>query len=107
MVTGYEAIKGLVEQYVADVKRVMPIDKAVMYGSYAKGTATEYSDVDICFFSKAFEDKRDVDIIAELLGIARKYYRDVCFEPNVFSTSEIENDNPFVKEVLRTGREII
>jgi predicted nucleotidyltransferase len=85
----------------------MPIDKAVLYGSYAKGTANEHSDVDICFFSKAFEDKRSVDIVIDLLGIAGKYHPDFCFEPRVFPTSEIENDNPFVKEVLRTGREIV
>jgi predicted nucleotidyltransferase len=85
----------------------MPIDKAVLYGSYAKGNASRWSDVDICFFSKAFEDRRDVDVIVDLLGLARKYNPDICFEPNVFPTSELENDNPFVKEVLRTGREII
>ena len=28
------------------------------------------------------------------------------FEPIVFETSEIENDNPFVKEILRTGKDI-
>jgi predicted nucleotidyltransferase len=89
------------------VKQVMPIDKAVLYGSYAKGNASEWSDVDICFFSKDFKGKRDVDIIIDLLGMARKYNPDICFEPNVFLTSDIENDNPFVKEVLRTGREII
>jgi predicted nucleotidyltransferase len=89
------------------VKQAMPIDKAVLYGSYAKGNASPWSDVDICFFSKAFEDKRDVDVITDLLGLARKYNPDICFEPNVFPTSELENDNPFVKEVLRTGREII
>jgi len=25
----------------------------------------------------------------------------------VFETSELDNDNPFVKEILRTGREIL
>ena len=107
MAASYEAIKDVVEQYVSEVKRAMPIDKAVLYGSYAKGTAAEWSDVDICFFSQAFENKRDIDIIADLLGIAGKYHPSVCFEPNVFLTSDIENDNPFVKEVLRTGREIM
>ncbi|GHV28361.1 hypothetical protein AGMMS4952_11800 [Spirochaetia bacterium] len=27
-------------------------------------------------------------------------------EPNAFPTSELYNDNPFVKEILRTGEEI-
>jgi predicted nucleotidyltransferase len=106
MAANLEAIRDVVEQYVADVKRVMQIDKAVLYGSYAKGDATEHSDVDICFFSDTFDHERSVDIVTDLLGIARKYYKYAYIEPRAFLTSDIDNDNPFVREVLRTGREI-
>lgn len=106
MAANLQAVDHIVHQYVADVKRVMPVDRAVLYGSYAKGTATEYSDVDICFFLRDLNGKRKVDIVTDLLGIAGKY-RDICIEPRAFPTSEIENDNPFVREVLRTGREIV
>ena len=37
-----------------DIKQVMPVDKAILFGSYAKGYATELSDVDICFFLKDY-----------------------------------------------------
>ena len=36
--------------YADDERRVMPVDRVMQYGSYARGSATEYSDVDICFF---------------------------------------------------------
>ena len=107
MVANHETIDKVVHQYVADVKQIMPIDKAVLYGSSVKGAFTEHSDVDICFFSGAFENKRSVDVVIDLLGLAGKYHPDFCIEPRAFPTSEIENDNPFVREVLRTGREII
>jgi predicted nucleotidyltransferase len=106
MAPNYEAVNEAVKQYVADVRSVMPIDKAVLYGSYAKGTATEWSDVDICFFSDTFDHKRSVDVVTDLLGLARKYYVHACIEPRAFPTSDIANDNPFVREVIRTGREI-
>jgi len=106
MAPNYGIVEDVVRQYVADVRQTMPIDKAVLFGSYAKGTATEHSDVDICFFSEDFKDKFSVDIVTDLMGIARKYYRFCCLEPRVFPTSEIERGNPFVKEVLSTGREI-
>jgi len=35
------------------------------------------------------------------------HYKGVYFEPIVFGTSELKNDNPFVKEILRTGKEIL
>ena len=43
--------------------------------------------------------------IKELLALMRAY-KGVYFEPIVFPSSELHNDNPFVKEILRTGREI-
>jgi predicted nucleotidyltransferase len=84
----------------------MPIDRAFLFGSYARGTPHEWSDVDMCFFSPAFEGRRGVDVGVELLEIAHPYLPEIRFEPHSFPTSELVNDNPFVKEVLRTGREI-
>jgi predicted nucleotidyltransferase len=101
----FEAINRAVKDYTDNVRRAMPVDKVVLFGSYAKGTATELSDVDICFFLNSFEGKRRVDILKELLRLTRGH-KGVFFEPTVFPTSEIENGNPFVKEILSTGREI-
>lgn len=100
-----ETIDDTIREYVADVKDSMPIDKVVLFGSYAKGTATEHSDVDLCFFSESFASMRSVDVVTILLNIAGKY-KAVCIEPRAFPTSEIGKDNPFVREVLATGREI-
>jgi hypothetical protein len=46
------------------------------------------------------------EVIAELLGLGGKY-PDAPFEPIVFETSEIQNDNPFVREILATGVELL
>jgi len=105
MVTDLEAVNQAVNDYVADVMRVMPIDKAFLYGSFTKGTNNDSSDVDICFFSSDFEHRRTVDVLTQLIKLTR-IYRDIDIEPRAFPTSAIEADNPFVKEVLRTGREI-
>ncbi|GHV22525.1 hypothetical protein AGMMS49959_13500 [Planctomycetales bacterium] len=106
MVIDPQTLNDKLTSYIADVKGIIPIDKVYLYGSYAKGTPHEWSDVDVCFFSQYFMGKKTVDIVCDLLAIARKYNPDICFEPNAFPTAELENDNPFVKEVLRTGKEI-
>ena len=106
MVTDTKAVTSIVRQYISDVKKVMPIDKIYLYGSYAKGSQRENSDVDLCFFSEAFESRRSLDILTELFYLKIKYDKDLLIEPNAFPTSELYNDNPFVKEILRTGREI-
>jgi predicted nucleotidyltransferase len=105
MVADFETVRGLAEEYAETVRRVFPVDKVVLYGSYAKGTATRTSDVDVCFFLSDFNGKRRVDIIGELLGLCGRY-KGAYFEPNAFPTSEIQRGNPFVKEILMNGIEI-
>jgi predicted nucleotidyltransferase len=89
------------------VKAAMPVDRVFLYGSYASKTARWDSDVDLCFFSRAFEGKDILAVLDSLWALKIKYNRDLCLEPNAFPASELENDNPFVKEILRTGREIV
>ncbi|MCL2170995.1 MAG: nucleotidyltransferase domain-containing protein [Defluviitaleaceae bacterium] len=105
MVVDYEAIKKLAKEYADTVRQALPVDKVFLYGSYAKGMATNLSDVDICFFINDFGSKRRVDIIGELLGLCGRY-KGAYFEPNAFPTSEIGRGNPFVEEIVMTGIEI-
>ncbi|MDR1109109.1 MAG: nucleotidyltransferase domain-containing protein [Deltaproteobacteria bacterium] len=105
MVIDIETVSLIVKKYVNDVRCLMPVYKVFLYGSYAKNHATEYSDVDVCFFLTSFGNEDWDDIMLKLLKISRKY-REIYIEPMVFEVSDLYDDNPFVKEVLRTGIEI-
>jgi predicted nucleotidyltransferase len=108
MAVDIETVTQSARQYANDVRRAMPVYKVMLFGSYAKGTADEQSDVDICFFLDSYGTKTRMDIMIDLLGLTKGFgKKGVFFEPLVFETSELENDNPFVKEILRTGREIL
>jgi predicted nucleotidyltransferase len=100
----FEKVKKIVKIYADEVRQVLPVAKVFLYGSYAKGTATEHSDVDICFFLTNLDDEDCIDVLKKLLNLSHKY--NLYIEPNVFEVSDLYNDNPFVKEVLRTGIEI-
>jgi uncharacterized protein len=107
VVVDTETVMRLSKRYADDVRRVMPVDKAVLFGSYAKGTADALSDIDICFFLDNYGGKQRADIIGEMLRLSNvPDYKNAFFEPIAFPTSEIYNDNPFVKEILRTGKEL-
>jgi predicted nucleotidyltransferase len=106
MAVDYEEVKQIVKKYVSEVKTLFPIDKVYLYGSYANNTAQWDSDVDLCFFSESFTDQNIMKIIGRLYEIKRRYNKYVCLEPNAFPLSEIDNDNPFIKEILRNGSEI-
>ena len=100
-----ETANKTISNYVTDVKKAIPIDRVYLFGSYAKGTATEQSDIDVCFFSHSFENLLPIDIKTRLFRLTRKY-KGIDIEPCGFPTSELENDNHFVKEILRTGQEL-
>ena len=105
MVTDIKEVNRIAHLFAEDVKQVMPFEKAVLFGSYAKGYALKSSDVDICFFME-YNGKQRVEIITELLRIGGKY-PDVAFEPLVFESSELQNGNPFVREIISTGIELV
>jgi predicted nucleotidyltransferase len=105
MAHNIETLNQTIKDYVSDVKNLIPIDLVFLFGSYAKGTATEHSDIDLCFFSASFEERSTIDVMAQLFRLTRKY-KGIDIEPHGFPTSELDKDNPFVKEILRTGREV-
>jgi predicted nucleotidyltransferase len=105
MAVDIEAIKQVATNFSLEAKKTFPVRKTYLFGSYAKGIATELSDVDICFFVESYGNKTRFEIIAELLGIGGKF-KGVPFEPIVFPYSEIERGNPFIREILSTGIEL-
>ena len=72
------------------------IDKAVIYGSYAKGNYNEWSDIDLAlvssdFTGNSFEDRVNlIDYIYESgLDISPVTYRPEDFEDSLFVRDEI------------------
>jgi predicted nucleotidyltransferase len=95
----------IAKNYAKDVQKALPIDKAFLYGSYAKGTADSKSDMDVCFFLN-YGKRNKTQILKRLFKLARPY-SNAFLEPNVFETSDLNTGNPFVEEVVRTGWEIL
>jgi predicted nucleotidyltransferase len=109
MAVDLETIIKKAKAYAEDAKRVLPVEKAVLYGSYAKGTAKEQSDIDICFFLKDFGGRKRVKVLKDLLLVLHRndYYGYCDFEPNAYEMDDLQRGIPFVNEVLRTGIEIL
>lgn len=99
-----ERVKEQIKNYVQDVDRYIPVKKAFLFGSYAKGIYKENSDIDIAIVSSNFNGKDPVDVNAQLLSYAR-LYKNICIEPIGFDEYEFDQ-NPFMQEILSTGKEI-
>ena len=94
-------IANILDQYIAIVKENYDVVAIILFGSYAKGTEHEDSDIDIAIITNDIKpDKFDEEVKLTLLR--RKI--DNRIEPHIISINEYENDEtPFVVEVKNTG----
>ncbi len=94
-------IADIVDKYIAIVTENYNVVAIILFGSYAKGTQTEDSDIDIAIITDDIKtDKFDEEVKLTLLR--RKI--DNRIEPHIISISDYENDEtPFVVEVKNTG----
>ncbi len=98
-------IKKTIESYLTLLRRNnFSIKEAYLFGSYAKGLQSEWSDIDIALVSDIFEGVRirDKDKIRRLTLSVSSSLEVVPFRPEDFSP-----DNPFAKEIIDTGIRLV
>jgi predicted nucleotidyltransferase len=105
MALDLEYVKKTVAEYANAVRRELPVRKVILFGSYAKGTARKHSDVDVCFFVGNLTDDNWIELMVKLRVIMEDY--PIYISPTVYHVSDINDNGPFVKEVLRTGTKIL
>lgn len=89
-----------INKFIEKIKKQYNITAIILFGSYAKGTENENSDIDIAVVSDDFEDI--CDCMAVLMGMT--WDIDARIEPHPIATKDYENiSNPFIKEVIDTG----
>lgn len=76
------------KQFAQQVKHKFPVDKVILFGSYAKNRAWEGSDIDICVVSSEF-GKDVLKEEFELIKIAMKI--DHKISPIAFNSNDINN----------------
>jgi predicted nucleotidyltransferase len=82
----------------------LAICQAFVFGSYAKGQQTEWSDIDVALVSAQFQgnsyyDRRKVS--------PYKIKIDIDLEVHPFRPEDFTEDNPFVEEIIKTGIRIV
>ena len=96
-----EAIK-IAQKYISNLTDKYQIDKAYLYGSFAKGTNHSDSDIDLAIVIQSVSDIIDVQI--DLLQMRTD--DDLIIEPHPFKKEDFNMNNPVVAEILRYGIEL-
>ena len=99
-----KSVQELAENYVQKISTQIPIRKAILFGSYAKGTYDKDSDIDLAIFSDYFVGMDGVDAFKFLFMQTLDY--NVDLEPIAFTVADYEEPIGLVEEILKTGIEI-
>lgn len=97
----YERLKKISER----LRKEYHAEKVILFGSYAKGDATEDSDVDILIIAPIQEPF--FDRMATVLGLIRELKKGIPIEPIVLTKEEVEDrikiGDQFVQQILEKG----
>jgi predicted nucleotidyltransferase len=96
----YERIRAYVQRLR---ENDLDVWRVYVFGSYAKGTYDADSDIDLAVFL----DQEDVDGFDEGVLLTRlRRGIEPRIEPHAFAKTDLEHDDPMVREILRTGERI-
>ena len=88
------------ERFLDAVRQVRCVEAAYLYGSQAKGTANEWSDIDVAVISPDFA----IDLFEERLLLMRLAARiDDRIEPHPFRPEDFQASSPLASDIQRTG----
>lgn len=89
-----------INEFIKEIKKHYNITTIILFGSYAKGTENEDSDIDIAVISDDFEDI--YECMANLMGMT--WDIDARIEPHPIKKKDFEEESDyFIKEVINTG----
>lgn len=80
-----------------------PVEKMILFGSYAKGQAKEYSDIDVCIISGEFSKNKNRNEDLLWKSIVKI---DPRIEPVAYTPSDFQKVDPLVYEIQQFGIEI-
>ena len=102
-----DELKLELKNLAAKIKKITPASKIYLFGSYAYGTPTDDSDIDLCILTD--ENRRKLEILREI----RSNIGDINYSLDilVYNTDEFNErvNNRFIMEskIYKDGVEII
>ena len=87
-----------IQKMLAELLKDKPVYKVILFGSYAKGKATEKSDIDllICVDIKGIK----------FFGLVEELRLSLCKKVDALDINQINNNPDLAKEILKDGIKI-
>ena len=98
-----KALTDYISAYIRECNNLgVQFKKVILFGSYARNAAHKWSDIDLALVSDNFTGM----IIDDNNKISGANIKFVDIEPHTFPTAYFEQGDPFIEEIIKTGREI-
>jgi predicted nucleotidyltransferase len=96
-----ETVIETVRNYAREIEEQgVHLREVILYGSFAKGTQHEWSDIDVALVADEFEGlPDDLDLFLRV-GIKKPYIR---IESNTYPTDYFREEDPFIREIKKDG----
>lgn len=98
-------IKSNIQKFITVIESEgIPVQKVIVFGSYAKGTQGKWSDIDLAVFSQKF----GYDYHREMVNLFNKAKRiNIGFEPHPFHSDDWnDKTDGLIAEIKKYGQEI-
>ncbi len=97
-----ESAVNIAKKYISSLPAELDIRRAYIFGSYAKGSQRDESDIDIAIVFSHMDDFFEIQM--ELFRRRREI--DLRIEPHPFDEDDFSENNPVAAEIMNTGIEI-
>jgi len=104
MAQGDDDVRKIVRHFLCEIQKTHKVELAFLYGSYAKGAANKWSDIDIAIVSPDFSD----DLLEERLALTKLAIPiDDRIEPKPFNMRSFDPNDPLVYEIIKNGIQLV
>ena len=97
-------LEKVIRIFLDEIQKTYRLDSAYLFGSHAKGTSNQWSDIDLAVVSPDFSE----DLYEELLALMRLAAEiDDRIEPRPFRSDMFTPSEPLVDEIQKHGLKLI
>ncbi len=100
MVERNSEIVRILKDFLTQMNLLCPIEKGILFGSYAEGKPDEFSDIDLAIFSREADESNRLLLTSLFLKETARLKLDI--QPLVFPYEDyVTDDNDFVVHQIR------
>jgi len=104
-----------IQHEILNSLKPLHLDKVILFGSYAYGTPTKNSDIDLYivtnddYIPQSYKEKRALvwEVSQKILEIRKKYAIDLLVHTKKMHEKFVELQSSFSKEILEKGRVLL